>query len=121
MKLMKIIEVVEGRSLTRLMDPDLEIHYAAGCDLMSDVLAFARPYSLLLTGLTNIHVVRTAEMADVAAIVFVRGKLPEAEVIAMADEKGIPLISTPHPMFDICADLRQAGLRSCEAKSPAEL
>jgi predicted transcriptional regulator len=115
MNLADIIRVVDGKVLTSQVDLDLEINYAVGCDLMSDVLAFARPYALLLTGLTNIHVIRTAEMADVAGIVFVRGKQPEADVIAMAEEKAIPLISSTFPMFDICAELHAAGLTSCEA------
>lgn len=113
MKLSDIIRIVEGTQLTHQADLKLEIASAGGCDLMSDVLAFCKPYSLLLTGLTNTHVIRTAEMADIAAIIFVRGKLPPAEVVEMAEEKRIPLISSPHSMFEMCGRLWGAGMRSC--------
>ena len=114
LKLRDIIQVVDGNILTQQSDLNLEIQHAAACDLMSDVLAFSKPYALLLTGLTNIHVIRTAEMADIAAIILVRNKLPKADVISLADEKGIPLISSPCTMFDLCGRLYEAGLRGCE-------
>lgn len=116
MKLKEIIQVVEGAVLTEQADLELEITSAAGCDLMSDVLVYARPYALLLTGLTNAHVIRTAEMADIAAIVFVRGKLPLPEALSLAGEKGIPLISSPHGMFEMCGRLFEAGMSSCDLK-----
>lgn len=114
MKLRDIIPLAEGRVLTSQIDMDMEISCVAGCDLMSDVLAYARPYSLLLTGLTNAHVVRTAEMADIAAVIFVRGKLPPPETVALAEEKGVPLVSTPYTMFELCGRLYEAGLVSCD-------
>jgi predicted transcriptional regulator len=80
---------------------------------MSDVLAFAKPGSLLLTGLTNPQVVRTAEMADLRAICFVRGKKPEKETIEMAESKDIPLLVTPLPMFESCGRLYREGLPGC--------
>ena len=90
-----------------------EISMACGSDLMSDVLSFTKSNSLLLTGLTNIQVVRTAEMADLQAICFVRGKKPEQETIDMAEAKDIPLLVTPLPMFESCGRLYQAGLPGC--------
>jgi hypothetical protein len=84
----------------------------AGADLMSDVLAFAEPDSLLLTGLTNLQVVRTAEMAGIRAIVFVRGKVPPEETIKLAAEIGIPLFRTRYTMYEACGRLYQAGLPS---------
>jgi predicted transcriptional regulator len=113
-KLKDIIGVVEGEVLIEPADRELDIASAAGCDLMSDVLAYAKPYCLLVTGLTNTHVIRTAEMADIAAIVFVRGKRPGNDTMALAEEKGIPLISSPHSMFEMCGRLHQAGLSSCD-------
>jgi CBS domain-containing protein/anti-sigma regulatory factor (Ser/Thr protein kinase) len=106
-KLRDIIRVVDGEVLTKQINLEREIESAAGCDLMSDVLTFSKPDALLLTGLTNIHVIRTAEMADLAAIVFVRGKLPEPEVVLLAEEKEIPLISA-HYVFDVDSDLWRA-------------
>lgn len=114
LKLKDIIQVVEGRVLTDDIDLDMPISCAAGADLMSDVLAFAKPKALLLTGLVNPQVVRTAEMADIAAIVFVRGKTPGPETIALAREKGIPLIASPYSMFEMCGRLFEAGMASCD-------
>ena len=113
MKFGEIIRIVEATMLTRHHDSKLDIQSVAGCDLMSDVLTYSRPEALLLTGLTNSHVIRTAEMADIAAVIFVRGKQPTSEVIAMAEEKGIPLASSPHSMFEMCGRLYKAGLMSC--------
>jgi predicted transcriptional regulator len=113
LKLSEIIRIVEGTVLTHQVDLEITITTAAGCDLMSDVLAFSKPYSLLLTGLTNLHVIRTAEMADLAAIIFVRGKLATDEVIEFAERKGMPLVSSPYSMFELCGRLHGAGLKSC--------
>jgi predicted transcriptional regulator len=113
MKLREIISLIEGKLL---FDADIEkeIPCAAASDLMSDVLAFAEPYSVLLTGLCNPQVVRTAEMADIAAVLFVHGKVPEAETIALAKKKGIPLVVAKATMFEVCGRLYQAGLKSCD-------
>jgi predicted transcriptional regulator len=109
-----IIQIVEGKVLTDSIDPDMQISCAAGADLMSDVLAFAKPNALLLTGLVNPQVVRTAEMADIAAIVFVRGKTPGPETVALAKERRIPLIASPYTLFEMCGRLFEAGMASCD-------
>ena len=114
MKLREIIRIVEGKVLTKGVNLDLEISCAASADLMSDVLAFAKPSALLLTGLVNPQVVRTAEMADIAAVVFVRGKMPGPETIALAQEKGIPLVAAPYTMFEMCGRLFENGMGSCD-------
>ncbi len=85
-----------------------------GADLMSDVLASIQPEAVLLTGLCNPQVVRTAQMADVAAVVLVRGKHPPSETIRLANEEELPLISTPYGMFEVCGRLHLAGLTSLE-------
>lgn len=113
-KLGEIIRIVEGTLLTKGNNLDMEIVCAAGADLMSDVLAFAKPDALLLTGLVNPQVVRTAEMADIAAIVFVRGKVPGPDTIALAQEKGLPLIASSHTLFEMCGRLYEAGMGSCD-------
>lgn len=113
MKYQQIISIVEGQVLVEARG-DLEISCAAASDLMSDVLAFAEPYAILLTGLCNPQVVRTAEMADIAAVLFVYGKIPEAETIALAQQKGIPLVVAKAPLFEVCGRLYQAGLKSCD-------
>ena len=116
MKLEEIIRLVEGTLLTRDANLDMEIGQACGADLMSDVLSFAKEGALLLTGLTNPQVVRTAEMADIVAIVFVRGKLPPPETIALADEKEIPLIAAKYTLFEMCGRLYEAGMGSCDTQ-----
>ena len=77
---------------------------------MSDVLAFGQPGLLLLTGLTNVQSVRTAEIIDAKAIVYVRGKKPQEGGIELAEEKGIPILSTNHMMYTACGLLYKAGL-----------
>lgn len=89
---------------------DAEIHTACGSDLMSDVLAFVKDKSVLLTGLTNPHVIRTAEMLDVTCIVFVRGKCPAEELLDMAKERDISILSTHHTLYVACGLVYQAGL-----------
>ena len=90
-----------------------EVRSAFGADLMSDVLAFSREKTLLLTGLTNVQVIRTADMGDLVGIVFVRGKRPAPEVIELAREKSIPLMITDIPMFESCGLLYQHGVKGC--------
>jgi predicted transcriptional regulator len=89
---------------------DLEITAAGGSDLMSDVLAFGQPGILLMTGLTNTQSVRTADIIDAKAILYVRGKKPDEGGIALARDKGIPILSTKHMMYAACGLLFQAGL-----------
>lgn len=97
--------------LTHSGDLDRAVVGAQGCDLMSDVLAFSKPDSLLLTGLINPQVVRTAEVAGILGVVFVRGKRPDAAVVELAEEFGLPLMVTEHSMFDACGELHGRGLR----------
>jgi predicted transcriptional regulator len=88
-----------------------EVHVACGADLMSDVLAFVKPDALLLTGLTNVQSVRTADIAGVRAIVYVRGKLPDKEAIDLAKETGVVLLMTNLLMYEACGKLYARGLR----------
>lgn len=113
MKLQEVLKVIEGKMVTRGADPDIEVQMGCGADLMSDVLAFTHEGTLLMSGLTNPQVVRTAEMAGIRAIVFVRGKIPPPETVALAEEKGIPLLASKYTMFETCGRLYQAGLPSC--------
>ncbi|MBE5800296.1 MAG: hypothetical protein E7321_10165 [Clostridiales bacterium] len=88
-----------------------EIHTAFASDMMSDVLAYVKEDTLLLTGLINSQSVRTCEMLDVPCIVFVRNKEPQAEAIEMAEEIGLPALKTPYTMFEVCGRLYAAGLQ----------
>jgi hypothetical protein len=89
---------------------EVAIESVCASDLMSDVLAFGSARSLLITALTNPQVVRTAEMAEVAAVCFVRGKQPPAETLSLARASGIPLVSTRHSTYRCCGVLFAAGL-----------
>jgi predicted transcriptional regulator len=94
---------------------DREVHTACGSDMMSDVLAFMKDQSVLLTGLCNLQVIRTCEMMDIICIVFVRGKLPDEAMIAIAKEKEIAILTTGHRMFTACGILYENGLRGGHA------
>jgi predicted transcriptional regulator len=114
MKLSEIISTVEGTLITENADLDVDICCACAADLMSDVLVHARSEAVLLTGLTNPQVVRTAEMAEIVAIIFILGKRAPPETIALAENKGIPLITTKYTMFEGCGRLFQAGMNDCK-------
>lgn len=105
-------DVITGEDETSIAG--IDIHMACGCDLMSDVLAFVKDQAMLLTGLMNQQVIRTAEMMDIIAVCFVRGKLPSDDVIELAKERGITLIATSHPMYVACGMLYDKGLRGRE-------
>jgi predicted transcriptional regulator len=113
MTLGKVLSIIEGKLISTQADLDLEVQMGCGADLMSDVLAFTHEGTLLMTGLTNPQVVRTAEMAGITAIVFVRGKVPPPETVTLAEGKGIPLLASKYTMFETCGRLYKAGLPSC--------
>ena len=110
MKLRDIIKTVNGKVLSNKVNLDLEIPSCGASDLMSDALAFMKPGSLLLTGLVHPQTIRTAEMADLAAIIFVRGKTPNSDSLELAQELDIPLIGSSLGMYEMCGKLYQAGL-----------
>ncbi len=113
MTLEEVLVAISGKVISRDVDLSTSVAMACGADLMSDVLAFTHAGTLLLTGLTNPQVIRTAEMAGIQAIVFVRGKYPPPETIALAEEKGIPLLASRYTMYETCGRLYQAGLPGC--------
>src|SRR5512133_4354325 len=114
MDIRELIRIINGTLINKSVNLNREIKGGFGADLMSDVLASIQPETVLLTGLCNPQVVRTAQMADVAAVVLVRGKQPPAETIRLANEECVPLISTPFGMFEVCGRLHDAGLASLE-------
>ena len=89
---------------------DREVIYAGAADLMSDVLAFTRTGALLLTGLVNVQTVQTAHIAEMCAVVFVRGKEPDQAMVNFAGEMGIPLLGTSYSMYEACGILFRAGI-----------
>lgn len=116
MKLSKIIEALDGKLLTGDGFLEKEITTCGASDLMSDILAGLAEGCILLTGLTTIQVIRTAMVADVGAVVFVRGKTPPVEVIALAEENQLPLISSPYSMFVSCGRLHDCELTGLDGK-----
>ena len=110
MTVTEAVSLLEGQFFCGKDDGDREILSACGADLMSDVMAFVKERVLLLTGLVNPQVIRTAELLDIQAIIFVRGKTPSVDMIEMAAESGIILGGTKHPMFISCGKLYQSGL-----------
>ena len=111
MTISRIIDILEARLLTTGADCTREVHTACGSDMMSDVLAYVKDQAVLLTGLNNPQVVRTADMMDMICIVFVRGKAPDEMLLALAEERGIAVMATDKTMFTACGLLYSEGLR----------
>lgn len=110
MKLNQVVELLDAKVLSKNFDGNTDVYAAWSCDLMSDVLAFVEDQALLLTGLINPQVVRTAAMMDMKAIVFVRGKVPGEDIIELADECEISILSTEKPMYISSGILYSEGL-----------
>ena len=110
MKIRRIAELLEAQVLCGEDGLDGEVYSACGCDMMSDVLAFVKEQAVLITGLCNPQVVRTAEMMDMRCIVFVRGKIPPKEVVQLANDAGIVVLATTERMYVACGVLYQCGL-----------
>lgn len=110
MKICEVRDILKAEVLCGEKNLNNEVSYAFGSDLMSDVLAYVKGKTLLLTGLTNQQVVRTAEMADLSAIVFVRGKKPEEEIVKLAVESEIVLLQTRDSMYTASGKLYSNGL-----------
>ena len=116
MKVKELTEILEGTVVYGQDFLDREVYTACGSDMMSDVLAFVKEQAVMLTGLVNPQVVRTAEMMDMKCIVFVRGKKPDLGMIELAEEREIVLIRTELEMFTACGKLYEAGLRGGSGK-----
>jgi predicted transcriptional regulator len=113
MTLEEIKEILSADVICGSENLKMEIKMGCGSDLMSDVLAFIKSGSLLLTGLTHPQVIYTAEISDIKAICLVRGKRPSEEMLNLAKTKNIPLLVTNLPMFESCGRLYKNGLVGC--------
>lgn len=124
MNIQDIVTVLEARVLCgggRLQQP---VHSACCSDLMSDVLAFVNEKTVLLTGLTNMHVIRTAEILDLKCVIFARGKIPTADILERAEQLGLVVLCCAKTMFTAAGLLYAAGLRGApmcwpQADTPA--
>ena len=112
MTVREAVTLLEGQFFCGEDKADMEVASACGADLMSDVMAFVKERVLLMTGLVNPQVIRTAELLDIHAIIFVRGKSPSRDMIDMAGESDIILGGTKLPMFIACGKIYEAGLRT---------
>ena len=113
MQLQEVLNITEARTFAADTDLTIEVRVGFASDLMSDVLVPNLAQGLLITGLTNPQVMRTAEMAEVAAVLMVRGKTPQPETLELSRSLGIPIIGTRMIMFEACGRLYQAGLPVC--------
>jgi len=114
--LKEVKEILDAEVFVGHDQLEMEVKTAFGADLMSDVLAFAKSGSLLLTGLTNPQIVRTSDVLDIAAIIIVRGKRPLPETIQLAEELRIPILSTKYILFETAGRLYTKGIVGCVDK-----
>ena len=119
MTIREVVKIVSGEVLVGEDRLDERVDTACGSDLMSDVLAFVKDKTVLITGLINPHVVRTSEMLDITCIVFSRGKKPSEEILDMAEEVGITVISSPLTTYTACGELYIHGLPGTKRKTGA--
>ena len=110
MKLAEVRDILKADVLSGEKFLDREVHAACGSDLMSDVLAFVKNQSVLLTGLVNPQVIRTAEMMDMCCVIILRGKTPDDLLVKLAKEKDIVLMVSDYTMYNACGRLYSAGL-----------
>ena len=110
MKISTIQELLEAEVVCGEEYLDHEVHSACGSDMMSDVLAYVKDQAVLLTGLVNPQVIRTAEMMDMVCIVFVRSKSPSEEMIRLAKESDMVILKTKKRMYGACGRLYVGGL-----------
>ena len=110
MKISKMQELLEAKVVCGDEYLGRHVYSACGCDLMSDVLAFAKDQAVLITGLVNPQVVRTALMMDMNCIVFVRSKEPSEEIIKLAEEHELVVLSTDKTLYVSCGVLYENGL-----------
>ena len=111
MNVRSIAELLAARVHTGDHNLDFDVKSACGADLMSDVMAFVKEDVVLLTGLVNIQTVRTAHLLDIPVIVFVRGKVPDPDMIEEAIRGGIVLLTTSETLFIACGKLYEAGIK----------
>ena len=112
MKISTIKDLLEAEVVCCEEELGAHVYSACGSDMMSDVLAFVKDQAVLLTGLVNSQVIRTAEMMDMNCVVFVRSKMPTAEMIELAKDSGIVLLTTTKRLYEACGILYSNGLVS---------
>ncbi len=110
MKISTIKELLGAEVLCCEENIGRHVYSACGCDLMSDVLAYVKDQAVLLTGLVNPQVIRTAVMMDMNCIVFVRSKTPTEDMLELARESGIVVMESDKRLYEACGILYSNGL-----------
>ena len=110
MKISEIRDLLDAEVLCCEDRLDREVYSACGCDLMSDVLAFVKDQAVLMTGLVNPQVIRTAVMMDMVCIVFVRSKTPSEEMLSLARDNGIVIMRSEKRLYEACGIMYSNGL-----------
>ena len=116
MKIKDIVEILQGELISGEEFADKEVLTACASDMMSDVLAFVKEQAVLLTGLVNPQVIRTAVMMDMVCVVFVRSKMPSEEMLELAKDSGIVIMTTDKRLYEACGLLYSNGLVGNSAK-----
>ena len=116
MKISTLQNLLDAKVLCCEENVEKHVYSACGCDLMSDVLAYVKDQAVLLTGLVNPQVIRTAVMMDMICIVFVRSKSPSEEMLSLAKENGIVIMTTDKRLYEACGLLYSSGLDGKAAK-----
>ena len=117
MKISTIKELLGAQVVCGEGELNREVYSACGSDMMSDVLAYVKDQAVLLTGLINSQVIRTAEMMDMVCIVFVRDKKPTGEMVKLAEENGLVLLATDKRLYEACGILYSNGLVGNKVKN----
>lgn len=117
MKISTIKELLNAEVLCCEDSLSRHVYSACGCDLMSDVLAYVKDQAVLLTGLVNPQVIRTAVMMDMVCVVFVRSKTPTEEMLELAKESGIVIMTSDKRLYEACGILYSNGLIGNKVKS----
>ena len=111
MKICQLAQIIDAQFVCGEEKNEKEISSAFACDLMSDVLAYVNESNgVLLSGLANPQVVRTAAMMDMSCVVLVRNKMPDQKTIELAKQNDIVLLQCQHNMYTACGLLFGAGL-----------
>jgi hypothetical protein len=119
-KLIELAQAIEGSILVGADQPDLLIDRAFAADLLSDVLALTDERTTLITGMVNPQVMRVAEILNVTAVIFVRGKVPPQSLLTYAKELNIPLVTTKMTMFETCGRMYANKVRPCRTVAGSE-
>ena len=113
MKIETIRNILNAEVICNGGNLDKNVYSACGSDMMSDVLAYVKPTTLVLTGMVNSHVIRTAEMLEIRCILFVRGKVVTEDLIEHAKQNDLVLLSTPMTLYEACGKLYSKGMPPC--------